>query len=121
MRSLGAGSALLVDLRIMCLGANKEMDISAVKMDCPPLTLNVIRRVNIWPLGEVSGVCVCFSPLSQNLVCILNRPLGKLLAFNGDCSMVPTHSFFQKTDYLDFCPSEPPNWSYTTLIIPLTD
>lgn len=58
---------MLVDLRIMCLDANKEMDISIIKMDCSPFTLHVIRRINIWPVGEVLGVwvgvcaCACVS------------------------------------------------------------
>ena len=57
-----AGSALLVDLRIMCLDANKEMVISTVKADCPHFTFNVISRINIWPLSKVLGVCLSPPP-----------------------------------------------------------
>lgn len=56
MRSLSRRARLLVDLRIMCMDANKEMDISAVKKDCPHFPFIVIRRINIWPLGEVLGM-----------------------------------------------------------------
>lgn len=42
MRSLSRRARLPVDLRIMCMDANKEMDISAVKKDCPHFPFIVI-------------------------------------------------------------------------------
>lgn len=50
-------SGLLVDLRIMY--SNKEMDLSAIKMDCRLFTLNGVGGINIWPLCEVLGLYVC--------------------------------------------------------------
>jgi hypothetical protein len=52
-------SDLLVDLRIMY--SNKEMDLSAGKMDCHLFTLNGIGGINIWPLCEVLGLYVSLS------------------------------------------------------------
>lgn len=40
---------MLVDLRIMCLDANKEMDIFTIKMYWPLFTLIVFRGINIGP------------------------------------------------------------------------